>query len=69
MVSLQELELAGWVLGHADFSSRQVSDLGLAWGCLPLRIGQKSVLVGLAGVADRGVARGGVYFWSASLWR
>lgn len=58
MVSLQELGLAGWVFGHADLPSRQVSVLSLAWGRPLLCMGQKSVLLGLAGVTERGLAPG-----------
>lgn len=34
LVSLQELESAGWVSGHADLALRQVGDPGLAWAHL-----------------------------------
>lgn len=55
-VSLQELELAGWVSGHADLPLRQVGDLGLAWGDLLTQDSRVSWWAGSVGSTgmDRG---------------
>lgn len=58
LVSLQELESAGWALGHANLPLRQVGDLGLAWGHLLTQDTRMSWWAGLVWSTE-----GGHWFW------